>query len=397
MIDSRYTCSLVMPTRNRCGVLAETLTRLAALPDRGFEVVVVDNGSTDDTVAVVRCYPGVRLIQLGENRAAAARNLGAEAARGNLLLMLDDDSWPEPGTIARAMALFTQRLDLGAAACRVRLVDPPHRHDAGGVPGLIFNCGGFVRREAFLEVGGYPADYEYYAEEYVLCCRLWQRGWRVEPRGDLPVWHRRVTVNRDNNNMLRLLVRNNIRLWRGYAPERLREDMVASTLERYRRVAIKEKALAGFEAGLEAARAEIADRTPAVNPLTVEQFENLYGLPTARTVAQTWADNHNIKKVAVCTRGKGAEQLLWALGDVNIAVVAIVDAARDEDQWWRGVPLISTDNFERDSVDGLVAGTLSPGVAEDLRDELSARFQGLPVLSAAPWVGASAACCVAVG
>src|SRR5205823_6339748 len=101
-------------------------------------------------------------------------------------------------------------------ACRVLLSsagDVPagrFRHDAGGVPGVFFNCGAAIRRSAFIDVGGFPIDFEYYVEEYDLACRLWKDGWTIEPHGDAIVWHERVTTNRDNNNMLRLLVRNNL-------------------------------------------------------------------------------------------------------------------------------------------------------------------------------------------
>lgn len=381
MID----CSLIIPTYNRCEVLAATLSRMESLPDHRYEVIVVDNGSTDGTARLGERYRWVRWIELGDNQGAAARNVGAVAARGRTLLMLDDDSWPAEGTVDRVVELFDCRADLGAVACRVLLADPPHRHDAGGVPGVFFNCGGAIRRDAFLEVGGFPIDFDYYVEEYDLCCRLWQRGWRVEPRGDLPVWHRRVTVNRDNNRMLRLLVRNNLRLWHRYAPAGELNDLVEATVERYRHVAEKEDAIRGYWAGLEEGRADIAAGSIRRRPLTGVQLDGLLGLDTARHVVREWADNHGVKKVAVWERGKGCERLLSLLRSARIAVEATYDGAAS-DGWWRGVPLRSKDRFKPVRVDGVVVGTLSPGVAQDLHDELRVRVGDLPVLSVVPWV-----------
>jgi GT2 family glycosyltransferase len=377
-------CSLIIPTHNRRDVLDATLSRIVALPDRRFEIIVVDNGSTDGTPDLARRYPQVRWIELGANLGAAARNVGAVAARGRVLLMLDDDSWPAQGTVDRLVALFDARPRLGAAACRVRLADQPHRHDAGGVPGVFFNCGGAIRRRAFLEVGGFPIDYDYYVEEYDLCCRLWQRNWGVQPRGDMLVWHQRVIKNRDNDRMLRLLVRNNLRLWNRYAPAALRNDLIETTIDRYRRVALKENALDGFRAGLEEGRAETDAGSFRRSPLSVSQFENIFGLPTARQTLQTWADNHHVETIAVWTRGKGCEQLLSLLPSVSICVDAVYDRS-DADEPWRSLPVRGEDSFDPASVDGIVVGTLSPGVAEDLRQELDSRFNGLPVLSAAPW------------
>lgn len=380
-------CSLIMPTHNRRQVLLDTLRRLESLPDRCCEreIIVVDNGSTDDTASLENLFPEVRWIKLGENLGSAARNLGAMAAHGRILLMLDDDSWPEKGMLDRLACLFDERPDLGAVACRVRLADPPHRHDAGGVPGIFFNCGGAVRREAFLEAGGFPIDYDYYVEEYDLCCRLWQNGWKIEPRGEMLVWHRRVTANRDNDRMLRLLVRNNLRMWARYAPANQLSDCIDSTVDRYRRVAEKEGAIKGFQAGLEEGRAELTSHPRRRKPLSREEFEDLFGMSPAREAIAEWADNHDVRTVAVWSRGKGCEQLLAILSDLRIRVAAVYDGVGGG-RAWRGHPLRSEQQFDPREVDGIVVGCLSPGAAEDLALDLSVRFKGLPVASAAPWI-----------
>ncbi len=385
MDDTSCDCSLIIPTYNRREVLAETLTSIESLPDRRYEVIVVDNGSTDGTVELREKHPDVRWIELGANHGAAARNVGAVAARGRTLLMLDDDSWPADGTVDGIVALFDRRPDLGAAACRVRLADVPHRHDAGGLPGVFFNCGGAIRREAFLEAGGFPIDFDYYVEEYDLCCRLWQRGWRVEPHGDLLVWHRRVTANRDNNRMLRLLVRNNFRLWHRYAPAEGLDDLIAETVERYRRVAEKENALDGYFVGLDEGRAGVAAVASWRRPLTNDQFESLFGLGDVRQVLSEWADNHRVRNVAIWRRGKGCEQLISVLRSASIRIDAIYDQNVNVGLW-HGLSVLCEDRFDPETVDGIVVGTLSPGVAEDLHDNLRDRFPDMPLVSVVPWV-----------
>jgi len=381
-------CSLIIPTHNRRAVLRETLGHLAALPDEGFEVIVVDNGSDDGTSDLHSRYPEVKWIELGRNHGSAARNVGVAAALGRVLLMLDDDSWPEDGTIEKIVALFDGRPDLGAVACRVRLLDDPERHDAGGVPGVFFNCGGAVRHSAFVEAGGYPIDYDYYVEEYDLCCRLWQRGYRVEPHGDLVVWHARVSTNRDNNRMLRLLVRNNLRLWRTYAPDGHVDDLTEATLERYWRIAQKENARRGFREGLRDSRLELEDAASRRRPLSVSRFENLFGLVAARQILRDWADRHGVKKIALWSRGKGCEQILTLLGSLGIAVDAVYDDLRTSppERSWRDIPLRRENEFRPDEVDGIIAGSLSPGVSEDVCRDLRRRFAGVPVVSPAPWM-----------
>ncbi len=380
MNAKRYECSLIVPTHNRCDVLAETLSRLEALPDRAYEIIVVDNGSTDDTRLLEQHYPDVRWIRLERNIGAAARNVAAVAARGRVLLMLDDDSWPLEGVVDGLSQAFAEQPDLGAAACRVVLADEPHRHDAGGVPGIFFNCGGAIRREAFQQAGGFPIDFDYYVEEYDLCCRLLQKGWRISQRADLVVRHRRVAANRDNNRMLRYLVRNNLRLWHRYAPQDLLDDMIETTIERYRRVAIKENALVGFERGLTEGSAEIARGLIRRHPLTREQFDALFGLDDAEQRLRDWADNRSVETVAVWGRGKGCEQLLSVMSSVRIRAEAVYDRAA-EDETWRGIPLRGEDQLDAEAIDGIIVGTLSPGVGADVALSLRSRFRDVPVFT----------------
>ena len=97
--------SVIVPTRNRC----ESLTRLLRALDRSeslpgtFEVIVVDDGSTHgDQASVTRqrwSFP-LRLLTQAQAGAAAARNAGARAAAGEILVFLDDDVEPEGGLIA---------------------------------------------------------------------------------------------------------------------------------------------------------------------------------------------------------------------------------------------------------------------------------------------------------
>lgn len=96
--------SVVIPTYNRRERLIRVLTALAhqaASPDQ-FEVVVVDDGSTDGTsewLAAQRPAHGLRLLRLSNGGPARARNAGIEQAAGELILFIDDDLEPEPALI----------------------------------------------------------------------------------------------------------------------------------------------------------------------------------------------------------------------------------------------------------------------------------------------------------
>ena len=93
--------SVVIPTRDRCRTLRRTLDRLAAQnpPSGGFELVVVDDGSRDETADLLerageRFPVPLRAISRAARGPASARNAGVAAARGGLILFLGDDMQP---------------------------------------------------------------------------------------------------------------------------------------------------------------------------------------------------------------------------------------------------------------------------------------------------------------
>lgn len=97
--------SIVIPAKNAAAYLAETLASALTQGDVG-EVIVVDDGSTDDTVAIVRAVrdPRLRLLHNDAAGVSAARNLGARHANGEWLLFLDADDRLRPGAVAALLS-----------------------------------------------------------------------------------------------------------------------------------------------------------------------------------------------------------------------------------------------------------------------------------------------------
>lgn len=381
--------SVVIPTRNRCATLANTLTRLSALNDSAFEVIVIDNASTDDTHQLAARFTKFCWQFESQNIGAAARNVGVELACGDVILMLDDDSWPAPGVIDQLAHAFARDEALGAVVCRVLMADDPSRHDAGGAAGAIVNCGGAVRRAAFRAVGGYPVAFDYYVEEYDLCCKLLAASWRVQMAGDLVVYHQRTNQNRKPAAILQKLVRNNIVLWTQHAPPARRELLIDMDVERYQRIAKQADVINAFNSGLREG-VQRAAALPAIQPLTDSQFAQLFQLDRARQLLRTWADTHQIKTIAFWSRGKGCELLIEAAISAGVRPIAVYDSLLAEEEktasnTWRGIALHHAANHFDIAVDGIVLGTLSPGVASNLADELAVMALGCPVLNPVPW------------
>ncbi len=143
--------SYLLPTRNRPGILRETLEALGRLPRHDAEVIVVDNFSESATEAPAVLDNGfeVRMLRLPLNAGAAARNAGAEAARGDWLVMLDDDSHPlDDGHID---VIAEAPPDVAAIGAEIHLPRGSETtREAGGLPEVFVGCGAAVRRETYL-------------------------------------------------------------------------------------------------------------------------------------------------------------------------------------------------------------------------------------------------------
>lgn len=99
--------SVVIPVFNRAGLISRALDSVASQTFNDYEIIVVDDSSTDDTVNCVRNWRGDRLRLIRNPRnggAAAARNLGVSAASGRWIAFLDSDDYWEPEKLARQLA-----------------------------------------------------------------------------------------------------------------------------------------------------------------------------------------------------------------------------------------------------------------------------------------------------
>jgi glycosyltransferase involved in cell wall biosynthesis len=107
--------SVIIPVYNRSGVLSRAIDSVLSQDLHDFELVVVDDGSSDGSADVISAYgdPRVRVIQLDEHAGSnAARNAGIRAARSGLLAFLDSDDVFLPHKLSTVVAEFEQRPEL---------------------------------------------------------------------------------------------------------------------------------------------------------------------------------------------------------------------------------------------------------------------------------------------
>lgn len=113
--------SVVVLTRNRAHLLRRCLSSVAAQRSPAQEIIVVDNGSTDDSMAVIRGeFPEVTVIANRENLGIAGRNIGFRASRHEIVLSLDDDiELTDPNTLSRISSAFEGRPTVGAVTLKL--------------------------------------------------------------------------------------------------------------------------------------------------------------------------------------------------------------------------------------------------------------------------------------
>jgi GT2 family glycosyltransferase len=178
------------------------------------EVVLVDNGCTDDDVDVLSRLPGVVVVRPGENLGfAGGCNAGAAAATGDYLALVNSDAIVEPTTMARLVE-EASRPGVGVAGGSIRLATDPHLINSAGNPVHVLGLSWAGRLNEpedrtqpepvtvasgacllmplarWRALGGFDEEYFAYHEDTELSIRLWQTGWRVMYVPDAVAVHR---------------------------------------------------------------------------------------------------------------------------------------------------------------------------------------------------------------
>ncbi|MBP2313489.1 glycosyltransferase family 2 protein [Azospirillum soli] len=189
------TVSAVIATYNRAPELRTTLTRLLGQSYPVHEILVVDDGSTDGTDAMVRAeFPSVRYARLPHNAGLIyARNFGFVNTGGDFILSVDDDSWFEDvDGLARTVAYLEAHADVAAVACNIETRDGLVYFPKGAAPFDVpwyVGCGHLLRRSAVAEVGLYMPELYRQGEEKDRCLRLLGAGYRTVALPDVMVFH----------------------------------------------------------------------------------------------------------------------------------------------------------------------------------------------------------------
>lgn len=105
--------SVVIPAHNAAEFVGDAIDSVLQQSYRHYEILVIDDGSSDATASIVARYSGVRLLRQPQRGAGAARNAGIRSSKGELIAFLDADDWWTPDKLERQVALLASRPDVG--------------------------------------------------------------------------------------------------------------------------------------------------------------------------------------------------------------------------------------------------------------------------------------------
>ena len=198
------TISVVVCSYNGSRTIRQSLEALARVDYPDLEVIVVDDGSTDDTAAIAAEHD-VRLVSQANAGLSAARNTGWQAATGEIVAYLDDDAYPDPGWLRYLAWSFLTTAHAAIGGPNVTPADdPPVSHAVGHAPGgpihvllsdseaeHIPGCNMAFRRSALAAIGGFDPTFRVAGDDVDACWRIQAAGWTIGFSPAAVVWHHR--------------------------------------------------------------------------------------------------------------------------------------------------------------------------------------------------------------
>ncbi len=197
--------SVVVCTYNGASTLRECLLALEQQTYPDFEIIVVDDGSTDQTSQILKDFPDIKKITQENHGLSVARNRGIEAAQGDVVAFTDSDCMPD----ADWLYYLIQALEAeGTAAVGGPNISPPAHQwiqaavaAAPGSPShVLFNdrraehvpgCNMAFRKQALLEIGGFNPVYRKAGDDVDVCWKILDLGYEIAFSPSAVVWHHR--------------------------------------------------------------------------------------------------------------------------------------------------------------------------------------------------------------
>jgi len=196
--------SVVVCSLNGARTIRDTMEALARLAYPNFEVIVIDDGSTDNTAAIAREYPW-KVISTENRGLSAARNTGWQEAEGEFVAYIDDDAYPDPHWLHFLVHKFETSDFVGVGGPNLAppgdgwIADCVANSPGGPVHVLVSDteaehipgCNMAFRRDALAAIDGFDPVYRAAGDDVDLCWRLQERGGVIGFAPAAVVWHHR--------------------------------------------------------------------------------------------------------------------------------------------------------------------------------------------------------------
>ncbi|MDD5148092.1 MAG: glycosyltransferase [Candidatus ainarchaeum sp.] len=195
--------SVIIPAFNAEKAIKQCLEALEKQTTGNFEVIVVDDGSTDKTPELAKKFRGIRLLQQKNSGPAAARNLGAKNAKGEIIIFTDSDCIAEKNFLEEMLAPFADKKIAGVQgkyksrqkelAARLTQLEIEQRHEKMAKQESIDFMGSYAaayRKKVFEEMKGFDTSYPMASgEDTDLSFRISKAGHKMVFSEKAVVWH----------------------------------------------------------------------------------------------------------------------------------------------------------------------------------------------------------------
>jgi GT2 family glycosyltransferase len=204
LLPSPPAVSVVVCSYNGGRTLAQCLQSLMRLEYPDYEIILIDDGSTDNTAEIAARFPDVRTIRQANQGLSAARNVGLHAARGSIVAYVDSDAYADPHWLAHLVAQLERSgadavggpnlapEDGRISACVAAAPGQPmHVLESDQVAEHIPGCNMAFRREALQAINGFDPQFLKAGDDVDVCWRLQQAGYWITFAPGAFVWHHR--------------------------------------------------------------------------------------------------------------------------------------------------------------------------------------------------------------
>jgi GT2 family glycosyltransferase len=202
--DNEPFISVVVCSYNGSRTINECLEHLTKLNYSRYEIIVIDDGSTDNTASIATNYT-VRLIRTENRGLSAARNTGWEEARGEIVAYTDDDAYPDPDWLRYLARAFQRSSHAMIGGPNLPPVDDPPiaqcvARSPGGPSHVLLTdtlaehvpgCNMAFLKSQLSAIGGFDPIFRAAGDDVDVCWRIQERGWTVGFAPAAVVWHHR--------------------------------------------------------------------------------------------------------------------------------------------------------------------------------------------------------------